>query len=196
MHLQIVVTGIFTTAWAYAGNCCSHARTSASKIPASLVELIKTLLNIFFFDPLKHDVTSLAMEGNNSATVLLPDIAEFPHHFGVIVKPGSRLNSHSVKFSCFRNLVFYHRIAGYDTCAITIDCNKTAFPVPHFGIIGVFKLVHHATQHGLFRSFRKLLEPRNKAWPGTFFQLIKHWCRIQKFLISACSAFLAMMYSF
>ena len=77
MGADFVVAGLFATRRADAAHGRTQGRPRAAHVQADLVQAVEGLLDVFGGAALEHDVTGLAVEGDQAGTVLLPDVTYF-----------------------------------------------------------------------------------------------------------------------
>ena len=57
---------MFAAGWTDARDSGSHGRASSAKVPTSLIDVVETRLNPCLLNALQHDVTALAVQGDDA----------------------------------------------------------------------------------------------------------------------------------
>ena len=177
MRLDLVVAGHLAARVADAARGGAKGWAGAAEIEADLVEVVEGLLHVFRRAALEHDVTALAVEGDEARAVLFPDVAELTQEVGRIVVAGRRLDAQGMEFLGGRILRGDFGEARDDATAVAEHRDRAALPVAEALFVGMLELPEQVVHHRgvlLVTRVPKTLQPCDEARPWPAFELIEH----------------------
>ena len=173
MSFGLVVAGLLAPCGTDAGHRRTYRRACPAQIKSKFVDCVECILDFRGGSPLKHDVTALAVERNQTGAVFSPCVAKFAQNVGAVMHARWRLHAQSMELGRFGKHAGDFGETRNDPAAITEHADRSALPIAFSGFVRMLQLTHQINHVVLF--FGKALQAGDEAGPRAALELVEHW---------------------